>query len=96
MVTLSEGVRAPFPRYWLSSFLSDFGDGVRLAAFPLLAVQYTHSPTAVAAITAVQGLPWLILGAGTAPGSGIPGSLGSPGPRRGCFPRPSQGRDSRA
>jgi len=64
MVTLSEGVRAPFPRYWLSSFLSDFGDGVRLAAFPLLAVQYTHSPTAVAAIIAVQGLPWLILGAG--------------------------------
>lgn len=64
MVTLSEGVRAPFPRYWLSGFLSDFGDGVRLAAFPLLAVQYTHSPTAVAAIIAVQGLPWLILGAG--------------------------------
>src|SRR5689334_770758 len=64
MVTLSEGVRAPFPRYWLSSFLSDFGDGVRLAAFPLLAVHYTHSPAAVAAITAVQGLPWLILGAG--------------------------------
>ena len=23
MVTLSEGARAPFPRYWLSSFLSD-------------------------------------------------------------------------
>jgi MFS family permease len=64
MVTLSEGVRAPFPRYWLSSFLSDFGDGVRLAAFPLLAVHYTHSPAAVAAITAVQGLPWLVLGAG--------------------------------
>lgn len=64
MVTLSEGARAPFPRYWLSGFLSDFGDGVRLAAFPLLAVQYTHSPAAVAAITAVQGLPWLILGAG--------------------------------
>jgi MFS family permease len=64
MVALSEGVRAPFPRYWLSSFLSDFGDGVRLAAFPLLAVHYTHSPAAVAAITAVQGLPWLVLGAG--------------------------------
>jgi MFS family permease len=64
MVALSEGVRAPFPRYWLSSFLSDFGDGVRLAAFPLLAVHYTRSPAAVAAITAVQGLPWLVLGAG--------------------------------
>jgi MFS family permease len=64
MVSQAEGLRAPFPRYWLSSFLSDFGDGVRLAAFPLLAVHYTRSPTAVAAITAVQGLPWLVLGAG--------------------------------
>ena len=64
MVTQAEGLRAPFPRYWFSSFLSDFGDGVRLAAFPLLAVHYTRSPTAVAAITAVQGLPWLVLGAG--------------------------------
>lgn len=64
MVTQAEGLRAPFPRYWLSSFLSDFGDGVRLAAFPLLAVHFTRSPTAVAAITAVQGLPWLFLGAG--------------------------------
>jgi len=64
MVTQAGGLRAPFPRYWLSSFLPDFGDGVRLAAFPLLAVHYTRSPTAVAAITAVQGLPWLVLGAG--------------------------------
>ena len=64
MVTLAEGFRAPFPRYWLSSFLADFGDGVRLAAFPLLAAQLTRSPAAVAAVTAVQGLPWLLIGAG--------------------------------
>jgi MFS family permease len=64
MVALAGGFRAPFPRYWLSGFLSDFGDGVRLAAFPLLATQFTHSPTGVAAVTAVQGLPWLVLGAG--------------------------------
>ena len=63
MVTLTEGLRAPFPRFWLSGFLADFGDGVRLAAFPLLAVQFTRSPTAVAAVTAVQGLPWLMTGA---------------------------------
>jgi MFS family permease len=56
--------RAPFARYWLSGFLADFGDGVRLAAFPLLAAGFTRSPTAVAAVTAVQGLPWLVLGAG--------------------------------
>ena len=64
MVALAAGSRAPFPRLWLSGFLADFGDGVRLAAFPLLAVQFTRSPLAVAAVTAVQGLPWLVTGAG--------------------------------
>ena len=64
MVALAEGLRAPFPRYWLSGFLADFGDGIRLAAFPLLCVQYTHSATAVAAVTAAQSLPGLVLGAG--------------------------------
>ncbi len=53
-----------FARYWLSGFLADFGDGVHLAAFPLLAAQLTRSPVAVAAVTAVQGLPWLLVGAG--------------------------------
>jgi MFS family permease len=56
-------LRAPFYRYWLSKFLADFGDGVRLAAFPLLAAQLTRSPAAVAAVSAVQSLPWL-MGAG--------------------------------
>jgi MFS family permease len=64
VVAFAGGHRAPFARYWLSGFLSDFGDGVRLAAFPLLAAQITRSPTAVAAVTAVQGLPWLLVGAG--------------------------------
>ena len=58
------GLCTPFARYWLSGFLADFGDGVRLAAFPLLATEFTRSATAVAAVTAVQGLPWLVLGAG--------------------------------
>jgi MFS family permease len=57
-------LRTPFARYWLSGVLADFGDGVRLAAFPLLAAGFTRSATAVAAVTAVQGLPWLVLGAG--------------------------------
>jgi MFS family permease len=57
------GIRAPFARYWLSDFLADFGDGARLAALPLLAAQLSRSPAAVAAITAVQSLPWL-MGAG--------------------------------
>jgi MFS family permease len=57
-------VRAPFPRYWLSAFLADFGDGVRFAAFPLLTLQVTDSPSAVAAVTALQGLPWILIGLG--------------------------------
>ena len=64
MVAFAGGFGRPFARYWLSGFLADFGDGVRLAAFPLLAAQLTRSPVAVAAVTAVQGLPWLLAGAG--------------------------------
>ena len=64
MATFAAGLRTPFARYWLSGFLADFGDGVRLAAFPLLAAQLTRSPAEVAAVTAVQGLPWLLLGGG--------------------------------
>lgn len=64
MVALTDGFEAPFARYWLSGFLANFGDGIRLAAFPLLAAQVTRSPAAVAAVTAVQSLPWLLLGAG--------------------------------
>ena len=41
MATFASGLRTPFARYWLSGFLADFGDGVRLAAFPLLAVAVT-------------------------------------------------------
>jgi MFS family permease len=64
VVALAGGFRRPFARYWLAGFLADFGDGLRLAALPLLAAQLTHSPLAVAAVTAVQGLPWLLAGAG--------------------------------
>jgi MFS family permease len=63
-VAFAGGFRAPFIRYWLSGFLSDFGNGIRLAAFPLLVAQLTRAPAAVAAVTAVQGLPWLLLGTG--------------------------------
>ncbi len=64
MVAFAGGIRAPFYRYWLSGFLADFGNGIRLAAYPLLAAQLTRTPGAVAAVTAVQGLPWLLLGSG--------------------------------
>ena len=49
VATFAAGLRTPFARYWLSGFLADFGDGVRLAAFPLLAAQLTRSPAATGA-----------------------------------------------
>jgi hypothetical protein len=58
LVAFAGGFGTPFYRYWLSGFLSDFGNGVRLAAFPLLMAQLTRAPAAVAAVTAVQGWPW--------------------------------------
>src|SRR5580700_9052143 len=64
MIAPAATLRRPFLRYWLSGFLADFGDGVRLAALPLLAAEITRSPAAVGAVTAVQSLPWLLLGAG--------------------------------
>lgn len=57
-------LRGPFARYWTSAFLADFGDGIRLAAFPLLAARVTSSPAAVTAVTALQGLPWIVMGLG--------------------------------
>ena len=60
MAAPAAALREPFLRYWLSGFMANFGDGVRLAALPLLAAELTRSPAAVAAVTAVQSLPWLI------------------------------------
>jgi MFS family permease len=51
-------------RFWLADFLASLGDGIRLAAFPLLAAEFTHSPAIVATVVAVQGLPWLLMGVG--------------------------------
>jgi MFS family permease len=62
--SVAGGFPWPFYRYWLSGFLSDFGNGMRLTAFPLLAAQLTRAPAAVATVTAMQGVPWLLLGTG--------------------------------
>jgi MFS family permease len=43
----------------LGSLVSNVGDGIRLAAIPLLATELTSSPVLVSAVTAAQYLPWL-------------------------------------
>lgn len=52
---LGSGFRALF----LGSLISNTGDGIRLAAIPLLAAELTSSPVLVSAVTAAQYLPWL-------------------------------------
>lgn len=52
---LGPGFRALFT----GSLISNTGDGIRLAALPLLAAELTSSPLLVSAVVAAQYLPWL-------------------------------------
>lgn len=49
---------------WLlvSAASSNLGDGLRLAALPLLAASLTREPLQIAAVTAAIWLPWVVLG----------------------------------
>ena len=42
--------------------MSNLGDGLRVTALPLLAASITRDPSAIAAVTAVVWLPWLVFG----------------------------------
>jgi predicted MFS family arabinose efflux permease len=53
---------AAFWRFWGATFLANIGDGIRLAAFPLLAVTVTDAPLGVAMVGAAQFVPWLVAG----------------------------------
>ncbi|MEU6023032.1 MFS transporter [Micromonospora sp. NPDC047134] len=52
----------PFWTFWSAAALANLGDGIRVAAFPLLAAALTDNPLAVAAVAAAQFLPWLVSG----------------------------------
>ncbi|MEU3886616.1 MFS transporter [Streptomyces sp. NPDC029041] len=61
------GVRAPawrggFGRLWGAAVLSSFGDALRTAALPLLAVTLTDDPLLIASVTACGYLPWIVFG----------------------------------
>ncbi len=51
-----------FRRLLASSWASDLGDGVALAAGPLLVVSQTRDPFLIALATLLQRLPWLVFG----------------------------------
>jgi MFS family permease len=49
-----------FRKLWLSSAVSNLGDGVTIAAGPLLVASLTTNPAAVAGAAFAQQLPWLL------------------------------------
>jgi MFS family permease len=51
-----------FRRLWVATVASNLGDGLVLAAFPLLAASVSRSPKAVAGLAVAAGLPWLAFG----------------------------------
>lgn len=59
--TLGVG-RNQFPKLWGATVASNLGDGIVVAAFPLIAASFTTDPLAVSGLTAAAGLPWLLLG----------------------------------
>ncbi len=67
MSTVLDAIAPPrfgtgFRRLLASSWASDLGDGVALAAGPLLVVSQTRDPFLIALATLLQRLPWLVLG----------------------------------
>lgn len=47
-------------RLWWANIVNSVGDGVFIAALPLLAVSVTVEPTAIASLSAAAYLPWLL------------------------------------
>lgn len=49
-----------YTRLWSAAAVSNLGDGVTLAAIPLLAASLTRDPNGVAAVAFAGSLPWLL------------------------------------
>ena len=56
------GLGPNFGRLWGAAAVSNLGDGIRDAAFPLLAASLTGDPLLVAGVAAAGRLPWLVFG----------------------------------
>jgi hypothetical protein len=69
VVALADGFRRPFARYWLSGFLADFGDGIRLAAFPLLAAPMLAGAIPIAGVISLLAWRHRRRGAALGPGA---------------------------
>ena len=49
-------------RFWTAAAVSNLGDGLRLIALPLLALQITSDPLLIAGVTALNFAPWILVG----------------------------------
>jgi len=56
----SKQLGANFYKLWAASAISNFGDGVRLTAIPLLATTLTREPGLVAGVAFASSAPWLL------------------------------------
>ncbi len=54
--------RGGFGRLWTAAVVSRFGDALRTAALPLLAVTLTSDPFLIALVTACGYVPWILFG----------------------------------
>ncbi|GAA1003412.1 MFS transporter [Streptomyces thermogriseus] len=54
--------RGGFGRLWSAAVLSGFGDALRTAALPLLAVSLTDDPLLISSVAACGQLPWIVFG----------------------------------
>ena len=50
----------PYWRLWSADSLSNLADGILKVALPLIALQFTHSPTLIAGLAFAFTLPWLL------------------------------------
>lgn len=58
--TRAAGLGTNFYKLWVASGISNFGDGVRLTAVPLLAATITRDPLLVAGVSFAGSAPWLL------------------------------------
>ncbi|MFJ4896047.1 MFS transporter, partial [Streptomyces sp. NPDC088788] len=60
--TAQPGLGSNFNKVWVAAIASSWGDGVQMAALPLLAIQLTTDPLLIGAVGAIGTLPWFLLG----------------------------------
>lgn len=55
-----KGLGPDFTKLWLATAASNIGDGVRIAALPLLAALITRDPLLISGVVVATRLPWLL------------------------------------